>query len=148
MQNLSCENEFFSMRLKNHLHINSFTYSLTLKQTLGKTQRWPIQTSPAKPNANQQLIYCSDIHFPVGHPAQNNQRQGKCHQPRRRLRLITVTGNLILDIAKLNLIIGFLYTFLKKIMTNTPSQGSKLTLSLDIMHCACNLQISQLFACR
>ena len=92
-------------------------------------------------------IYCSDIHFL--RDIQNNQHQGKCHQPSQRPRLqITVTGNLILDIAKLNLIIGFLYTVLKKIMTNTPSQGSKLTLSLDIMHCARNLQISQLFACR
>ena len=29
-------------------------------------------------------------------------------------------------------------------MTNTPLHGTDLTLLLEIMHCACNLQISQL----
>ena len=37
-----------------------------------------------------------------------------------------------------------LYIVLKKITTNTPSQATKLTLLLEIMHCARNIQISQL----
>ena len=57
-------------------------------------------------------IYCSDIQFL--RDIQNNQCQGKCHQPSRRPKLITVTGNLIWDIAKLNLLIGFFIHFFEE----------------------------------
>ena len=40
---------------------------------------------------------------------------------------------------KPNLIIVLLYIILKKITTNTPPQGTKWTLFLEIMHCARNL---------
>ena len=40
---------------------------------------------------------------------------------------------------KLNLIIVLLYVVLKIIATNTPSQGTELTLFLEILHCARNL---------
>ena len=68
----------------------------------------------------------------------NNQGRGKCYQPNRRSRLITITKTLLIfaDIrkAKSNIIV-LLY---KKTATDTPSQGTELTLFLEIMHYARN----------
>ena len=36
---------FICMRTKNHFHVNDFTLSLTLKQRLGATPKWPIDYS-------------------------------------------------------------------------------------------------------
>ena len=43
---------------------------------------------------------------------------------------------------KMNLTVLLYIVYLMKIMTNTPSQGTGLTLFLEIMHCTCNLQIN------
>ena len=56
----------------------------------------------------------------------NNQGRGKCYQPTRRPRLITLTETLIIyDITKTESNNFFLlYFVLKKMTTNTPSQGA------------------------
>ena len=41
MQDLSCENEFTCMRIKNHFHINGFALSLALEQKLRTTRKRP-----------------------------------------------------------------------------------------------------------
>ena len=41
MQDLSCENEFICMRIKNHFHINGFALSLVLEQKLRATRKRP-----------------------------------------------------------------------------------------------------------
>ena len=42
MQNLSCENEFYS----HENNITGFAHSLALKQRLGATQKWPYASWP------------------------------------------------------------------------------------------------------
>ena len=41
MQELSCDNEFICMRIKNHFHINGFALSLVLEQKLRATRKRP-----------------------------------------------------------------------------------------------------------
>ena len=62
----------------------------------------------------------------------NNQGRGKCYQPTRRPRLITLTETLIIqDITKTELIILLLYIVLKKITTNTLSQGTLVDILIE-----------------
>ena len=42
MQNLSCYNECHLHENEKQFHINGFVLSLALKQTLGRTRKWPI----------------------------------------------------------------------------------------------------------
>ena len=42
VQNLSCENEFICMIIKNHFHKKGFALGLVLKQRLAASRKWPI----------------------------------------------------------------------------------------------------------
>ena len=53
MQELSCDNEFICMRIKNHFHINGFALSLALKQKLGGNSKRP----PLPPDWLVKLIW-------------------------------------------------------------------------------------------
>ena len=41
MHDLSCENEFICMRIKNYFHVNGFALSLALEKKLGTTLNRP-----------------------------------------------------------------------------------------------------------
>jgi len=56
---------------------------------------------------------------------QNNESQGKCYQPSRRPRLITLTKTfIILDITKTKFNNVLSYIVFKKIRTNTASRNT------------------------
>ena len=86
------------------------------------------------------LAFIDDIPQCIQHDSKIRKNQGlsKCYQPSRMLRLITL--NLLRPWffriwQKLNLIFVLLYIHLKRIMTNTASQGTHVALQLEIISC-------------
>ena len=78
----------------------------------------------------------------------NDQGRGKCYQQSRRPRLITLTETLIIqDITKTESNNCFIIHCFE--IDNDKINGTdSVTLLLEIMHCAHNVQISQLSASR
>ena len=52
---------FISMRIKNHFLIRGFALSLTLKQRLGATWKWPINS--LSPNSDQHQFSPNNVHM-------------------------------------------------------------------------------------
>ena len=63
MLNLSCENEFYSMRVKSHFNINGLALSLALKQRFETTAKWPIGLAYTCSIKNIHAMFFSFTHY-------------------------------------------------------------------------------------